>query len=107
MKGVVRCESRSLRVIFEESSDLNVLESEVQIALKPLGINYTFSGGHATLARLSGEVPEKWIEQYINNHPPFSLTLPSFTVKEFVLYQSNLKTGEYVVEHTFSLPALD
>jgi 2'-5' RNA ligase len=107
MKGVVRCQSRTLRVIFEESSDLNVLHNEIQIALQPLGISYNFSGGHATLAKLSGEVPENWIEQYINNHPPFSITLPSFTVKEFILCESNLKTGEYFVRHTFSLLPLN
>jgi 2'-5' RNA ligase len=104
MKGVVRCQSRSLRVVFEESSGLDNLENEIQVALQPLGISYNFSGGHATLARLSKEVPEDWIEQYINNHSRFSITLPSFTVKEFVLYESNLKTGEYLVQHTFSLP---
>jgi 2'-5' RNA ligase len=104
MKGVVRCQSRTLRVVFEESSGLNVLENEIQVALQPLGISYNFSGGHATLARLNGEIPEDWIEQYINNHSSFSITLPSFTVKEFVLLESNLKTGEYLVEHTFPLP---
>jgi 2'-5' RNA ligase len=103
MKGIVRCQSRTLRIVFEESSGLDVLENEIQVALQPLGISYNFSGGHATLAKLS-EVPEDWIEQYINNHSPFSITLPSFTVEEFVLCESNLKTGEYLVKHTFSLP---
>lgn len=100
VKEAVRCQSRTLRVIFEKSSDLDLLQNKIQIALQPLGINHSFSGGHATLAKRNGEGPAYWIKQYINNHLPCSVTLPSFTIKEFSLCESDLKTEEYLMRHT-------